>query len=191
MTDLTPRTALGATAARNETIGAYLIEENTELGLASVAIPAETIPPVLFGLTLPKPGHLTLEIDGKFAIWTAPNQWLFATDGDAHQDCAALVKSKIAMAYITEQTDAWVAFKVSSQTSGQINTLLERLVNLPETATDTGKATRTNIHHMSVFVLRPTSTQVTFLGPRTQAGSLWHVLETTLRQQRANSGALS
>lgn len=189
MTDLSPLTALGTPNACKETIGAYSILENTGLSLASIATPTKAKWPAPFKLVLPKPGCLSPEIDGKFAIWTAPNQWLLAAQDHDTQDFATQVSQELAAAYVTEQTDAWVSFDITSQKTAQLNTLLERLVNLPKSATHTGKATRTNIHHMNVFVLRPTTTNLTLLGSRSQAGSLWHTLKTTL-QQRENADML-
>ena len=54
--------------------------------------------------------------------------------------------------------------------------LRERLVNLPPATLAPGCATRTLMHHMSVFVIRRSDDCLTVMAMRSMAGSLWHAL---------------
>jgi len=59
-----------------------------------------------------------------------------------------------------------------------LGALLERLVNLPPRATAPGRSTRTLMHHLGVFIVRPAADRLIVLGMRSAAASLWHVLDT-------------
>lgn len=183
MTDLTPLTALGATAPRQLRLGGLSLEEWPDLALASVA--GAGLAP--FGLALPAPGCMVAD-GAHLAWWMAPGQWMIARPGAAETDFAADLAADLAgsrpPARITEQTDAFVALAL---TGAEVDAALERLVNLAPAARGPGRATRTGLHHMAVFVLRPEPGQVVFLGMRSAAESLWHVLEEVLHHLAARA----
>ncbi len=182
MTDLIPITALGTAAAETTRIGQYELHENTGLALASLSC-ADDVKP--FGLALPEPGKMTQDPHGRSAIWMGQGLWLIAAQDQAENDFAHSLGEELGpkvAAKITEQTDAWVAFDIKATSEGDIQAVLERLVNLPFSATGPGCAVRTLVHHLSVFILRPNLHQITFLGLRSYAESLHHVLEASLRK---------
>ncbi|SNS27957.1 sarcosine oxidase subunit gamma [Tropicimonas sediminicola] len=180
MTDLTPITALGDSVPRVHTAGGYTLRENADLALASLAVARGVAAPAPFGLGLPDAGGLAVGEGGRSAFWTAPDQWMIAAEGMAETDFAASLLAEVPGGRVTEQTDGWTAFEIASEDAAQIESLLERLVNLPAAATAPGRATRTGLEHMSVFVLRRTDSHVTIIGMRTLAASLWHALETAV-----------
>ncbi|WP_108258788.1 aminomethyltransferase family protein [Mangrovicoccus ximenensis] len=96
-------------------------------------------------------------------------------EGLADADFAGLVSAEAPGARITEQTDGFAAFEIAGP---GIAALLERLVNLPPAALAPGRAARTGLHHMTVFLVRRAEDRLAVIGMRSQAGSLWHALET-------------
>lgn len=175
MTDLKPICAFGDTKPRSKTLGGYTLCENTDRALACLSLHASSSRPEPFGLPLPGPGEMT-----SVAFWMAPGQWMLEKSGAAETDFAAALRSEIPQACITEQTDGFVCLDIQSATSGDSVALLERLINLPPEATYPGRAVRTAIEHMTVFVLRRSETQISVLAMRSVAGSLWHALETAM-----------
>lgn len=173
LTDLTPLTALGADAPRTLVAGGLTLREDDGLGLASLAMTGDAPGP--FGLVLPDPGGWSAGADGLGAFWMAPGQWMITGKGRAAGDFAADVLGAAPGARVTEQTDGWAAVEVTGDAAA-LGSLLERLVNLRPTATAPGCATRTGLHHMGVFVIRPDAERLVVMGMRSAAGSLWHVL---------------
>ena len=176
MTDLTPLTALGAADPRSVTVGALTLREDAALALASLAVSGDA--PAPFGIALPGPGGWADGAEGLGAFWMAPGQWMIAGAGRAARDFAAEVAAAAPGARVTDQTDAWAAVEIMGDARA-LARLLERLVNLPPRAVAPGRSTRTLIHHMGVFVIRPAADRLVVLGMRSAAGSLWHVLDTT------------
>ncbi|MBT8153664.1 sarcosine oxidase subunit gamma [Epibacterium ulvae] len=177
MTDLSSITALGAQSPWAEIAGALQMSEDTNLGLASLALPKEGAQPSPFDLILPDVGIATTNA-GYGAFWTGPNQWMIEGYGHGEPDFAAAVKAQAPDCYVTEQTDGWCAFDVRSQDDGALDALLQRLVNLDPAALQPGCVARTGLHHMSVFVIRRANDHITLLGMRSLAGSLRHALHT-------------
>ncbi|MEM6385204.1 MAG: sarcosine oxidase subunit gamma [Pseudomonadota bacterium] len=185
MPDLYAITALGKRTAYRAEIGPYALAEMTELALASVVLPPDTQAKPL-GLELPGPGGLTWGAGDGLAFWASPGQWMVGRQDAAGGDFAAMVAAAVPEARVTEQTDAWVAFKISANAAEAIENVLERLVNLPRPARGVGTATRTLMHHMSAFCVMRSETEVVFLGMRSQAQSLLHALEAVLHQRRVS-----
>ena len=185
-TTLTPLTALGADAPRTKVAGDLTLREDDRLALSSLAAPGAA--PAPFGIALPGPGGWSEGPDGLGAFWTAPGQWMIAGTGRADRDFAAEVAQAAPDARVTDQTDAWAAVEITGS-AGALARLLERLVNLPPRATAPGRSTRTLIHHMGVFVVRPAADRLVVLGMRSAAGSLWHALETAADRLAAKADA--
>ncbi|MGR3378867.1 sarcosine oxidase subunit gamma [Salipiger abyssi] len=176
MHDLAPLTALGAPAPRRISHGALTLSEDPGLALASLALRRGQREPSPFGLTLPGPGAWRAGT-GVAAFWTGPGQWMIEAPGRAEEDFTAALAAEAPGASVTEQTDGWAAFEIaSSQGAAPLLRLAEKLVNLPPAALAPGRATRTGLHHMSVFVLRRSEDRLSVLGMRSAAGSLWHAL---------------
>ncbi|MBU2937180.1 MULTISPECIES: sarcosine oxidase subunit gamma [Pacificibacter] len=181
MTDLTPITALGASAPRSQDFGAYTLRENSALALVSLAIARCATPPTPFGLTLPSAGCCTTHADYT-AFWTSPDQWMITAENLGETDFAATVQNEVPDARLTEQTDGWVAFDITAETDGQIGAVLSRVANLPLIDLTPGKAVRTGFDHMSIFLVRRSERHVTVIVMRTLAVTLWHALETILQR---------
>jgi heterotetrameric sarcosine oxidase gamma subunit len=185
VTDLKPITALGTEAPRSETFGALSITENADLALASLALRRGTAQPVPMGLALPGPGGWAAG-QGVAAFWAGPGLWMIEAAGRAEEDFARELKSAAPGCSVTEQTDGWVAFEViSSAGAAPILRLLEKLVNIDPAGFGPGRATRTGLEHMSVFVIRRAGDRLAVLGMRSEAGTLWHALETAAARQEA------
>lgn len=176
MTDLIPLTALGAVDARTARFGALTLAEDDSLGLASLTLRKGQTAPTPFGLTLPDAGAMTTS--GAFgAFWTGANQWMITGAGQGTSDFAALIRAEAPYASITEQTDGFAAIRIISAAGPDlIPALMAKLVNLPPAAYAPGHATRTGLEHMTVFVLRPSDTEITVIGMRSYAASLWHAI---------------
>lgn len=176
MTDLTPFSALGAPAVRKMQQGALTLMENDGLALASLALRRGTEPPAPMGLPLPEPGCWSAA-GGAEAFWTGPGQWMIAAEGLAVTDFAQVVKEQAPGCSVTEQTDGWVCFEVQSEAgTAPVHKLLEKLVNIDLAGFGPGKATRTVLDHMGVFVIRRADDRLAILGARSAAGSLWHAI---------------
>jgi heterotetrameric sarcosine oxidase gamma subunit len=174
--DLTPLSPFGLTSPRHVTHGPVSLSEVSGLALSSVALLQGAEPPQPFGLTLPEVGGLVQQ-GGALAFWTAPAQWMLACPDGATVAAAGCA--------VTDQTDGWVTLDLRAPDAAPLNRVLEKLVNLDLRAFTAGQARRTGLAHLSVFVLRMDPAFVRILGPRSAAGTLWHALETALRQNSA------
>ncbi|AHM05812.1 Sarcosine oxidase gamma subunit [Roseibacterium elongatum DSM 19469] len=180
MTDLTPITALGGTVARSEVFGALTLTEQPDLSLASLSLRKGQGVPTPFGLTLPDVGR-AVQMGDYGAFWTGRDQWMIEMAGA--QDLAALLKSEVPEASVTEQTDGFAAFDITS-TGGAapLDEIMRKLVNLDPLAFGPGCATRTTLEHIGVFLIRRAEDRLAVIGMRTYAGALWHALSTAARR---------
>ncbi|WP_425053039.1 sarcosine oxidase subunit gamma [Psychromarinibacter sp. S121] len=184
MTDLQPITALGGTTAKQASFGALTLTENDRLALASLALRRGADRPEPMGLVLPGPGEW-VEGVGVAAFWTGPDQWMIEgpIPEDLGEDFAAEVLRNAPGCSVTEQTDGWVAVEIASDTGdAPILALLERLVNLDPVTLRPGKASRTVLEHLGVFVIRRGEDRLAVIGMRSAAGSLWHALATAAQR---------
>ena len=182
MTDLTPITALGASAPADQQIGALRISENADVALASLALRRAADKPVPMGLALPGPGKWTRG-QGIAAFWTGPDQWMIEAEARAAEDFAAELVTHAPGCSVTEQTDAWTVFEiVSDHGDAPIRALMEKLVNIDAGSFGPGSATRTGLHHLSAFLIRRDEDRLAVMTMRSMAGDLWHVLEETAKR---------
>lgn len=173
MPDLQPLCALGAPTPKTTRFGPLTLTENADLALASLALRRGAGTP---SLPLPRPGEWT-QTDGIAVFWTGPDQWMVEGPGRAADDFAADIAVRAPGCSITEQTDGFVAFEITSDAGAEpIRSLLEKLVNVDAHRFTAGHATRTGFHHMSVFVIRRADDQLAVLGMRSAAGTIWHAL---------------
>ncbi len=183
MPDLLSACAPGAAAPRQARCGALALRENTALALASLTLRRDQDLPALSGLALPGPGGLAAG-DGMAAFWTGPGQWMIEGPDQAEGDFAARVRAAAPGASVTEQTDGFVTFEIVSDAgAAPVEALLSRLVNIDLAAFGPGRATRTGLEHMSVFVLRRAPDRAALMGMRSAATSLWHTLETAAKRR--------
>ena len=182
MTDLTPICALGAPRPQSRRFGALSLTEETDLGLASLALRRDAVAPDL-GLDLPGPGCRVQGPD-LAAFWTGPDQWMVEFPGGAARDVAAELAVRAPGCSVTEQTDGFVAFDIQGPALALV-ALLEKLVNVDPARFGPGSATRTGFHHMSIFVLRRAADRLAILGMRSAAGTIWHGLAEAVERQEA------
>lgn len=192
MTDLTPITALGANAPVMQSFGSLRISENSDLALASLALRRNAAMPAPMGLELPGPGQWTggqhaggqhAGGQGLAAFWTGPDQWMVEAETRAAEDFAGELAAHAPGCSVTEQTDAWTVFEiVSDDGDAPIRALMEKLVNIDTGNFGPGNATRTGLHHMSVFLLRRAENHLAIMTMRSMAGDLWHVLDETAKR---------
>ncbi|MDX1781831.1 MAG: sarcosine oxidase subunit gamma [Thalassovita sp.] len=189
MTDLMPITVLGNTAALAETFGALIIRENAGLALASLALRKGQAAPSPFGLALPGVGRAITK-DEYGAFWTGLDQWMIEAEGKAEADFAASLRAEAPGQSVTEQTDGWVAFDITSdQGAAPIEMLMRKLVNIDTRSFDAGSAARTLLGHLGVFVIRRSEDRLTVIGMRSVAGTIWHDLSVTARRLERQSVA--
>lgn len=181
MTDLAPLTALGTPLPQSARLGALTFREEPGQALASLALPAlaqrrGAAPPSPFGLRLPGPGGWTSG-GGIAALWTGPGQWLIEGPGQAEADFAAALAAQAPGCAVTDQTDGFVLFEITSEAGpAPILRLLEKLVNLDPACLGPGAAHRTGFDHQSILLIRRADDRLAVLGLRSAAGSLWHGL---------------
>ncbi|GEM_PF-762634 len=183
MTDLIPITALGTpggTQPQRARFGALHLAEDDSMGLASFSLRRGQGAPQ--AVALPGPGGFLggfAQGQGIGALWMAPDQWLILGTGQALGDFAAQVAVLLPGGCVTDQTDAWAGIEITSDAGpGPIEALMSKLVNIDLAGFGPGRATRTGLEHMSVFVLRRSESQIAVLGMRSAAASLWHALTT-------------
>lgn len=181
MTDLKPITALGSTMPAEQRFGPLRLAENADLALASLALRRDVACPAPMGLELPSPGKWVAG-HGVAAFWTGPDQWMIEAEGRATEDFAANLAAHAAGCSITEQTDGWTVFEIESDSGdAPVRAMMEKLVNLDAAAFGPGSATRTGLHHMSVFLIRRAENKLAIMTMRSTANELWHVLEETAK----------
>ncbi|MDO5630793.1 MAG: sarcosine oxidase subunit gamma [Paracoccus sp. (in: a-proteobacteria)] len=178
MTDLPPFSALGDTTPRQAICGPLTICENSGLGLASLALRRGMARPSPFGLTLPAVGRYVTGAKVA-AFWTGPDQWMIEGPDRAETDFARDVAAQTPGCSVTEQTDGFAAIEI---TGPAIPALMERLVNLDPLHFGPDSATRTGLHHQSVFVIRRAEDHLAIIGMRSAMGSLWHAVTQAARR---------
>jgi heterotetrameric sarcosine oxidase gamma subunit len=182
VTDLTPICALGAAKPQSRSIGALSLTENSDLGLASLALRRGTARPDI-GLILPGPGGWA-QGGGIAAFWTGPEQWMVEFPGRAGEDVAARLAGPGLS--VTEQTGGFAAFEIAAPEPALLE-LAERLVNVDPDRLTPGRATRTVFHHLGVFVIRRAADRLAVLGMRSAAGSIWQGLLDAAELQEARA----
>lgn len=174
MTNLIPTYALGDTPQTAQ-FGGLTLRENPQIGLAALALRRGSAQPAPFGLRLPGPGGF-IEQNKFAAFWTGPDQWMVAGAKKAEEDFAAQLRAQAPACSITEQTDAWVGIDIRSDQPSDLHRVLEKTINTDLASFVPGSALRTGLEHLSVYVLYRSDTEISVLGMRSAAGSLWYAL---------------
>jgi sarcosine oxidase, subunit gamma len=173
-------TALGHDAPKSVMIGDYRITERFDIALASVASRRGREKDVA---KIAKAAKLALAAPAQSSVgktfstfWLSSEQWMIEADFASHGNIEAELKSLFAeAASITEQTDAWVRFDVSSL---NLLPLCERLCNVDLANAAEGFASRTVIEHIGCYLIKRSVGEITLYGPRSSAQSLLHIIET-------------
>ena len=130
------------------------------------------------GLTLPDVGKHTGNAETG-AFWIGRDQWMIEAPGRGDSDFAADLRAQAPKASVTDQTDGFVAFEITSANGApEIEALMAKLVNIDPDMLKPGGVTRTGLDHMSVFLIRRAGNALCVIGMRTLAGSLWHAIAT-------------
>lgn len=183
MHDLAPLTALGASAARTDTIGPVTITESPDWALASVAArlgqesACQSALESLLGTPAPS---IAAHASGVAlsAFWIGPHLWMVEAPFTSHPDLADRIKPIcLEKASVTDQTGAWVRFELSGE---DLPRLMERLCNLDIGTMRAGQARRSVIEHLGCYVIRHVDS-ITIYGPRSSAQSLHHALVTAAK----------
>lgn len=190
MSDLAALTALGGTAPKVETIGAVTLTEMPDVALASLAArlggkaAMADAAMAYLGASLPGPGTAAIgaTVGNPFTVWwSGVEQWMVEAPYASHELLADHLKAAVGAAgSVTEQSDGWVRFDLSTSGAGPgIPAILERLCPVDAHAMTAGATTRTVVEHLGCFILcREAGHLFSIYGPRASAGSLHHALVT-------------
>lgn len=168
------------------TIGGTDLTEVTDLAIVSIAVPLggeaafDAALDKVFGIERPAPGQSVLAADGQSRFfWTSPDQ-LFLLTVEMSPWAADDVRKKLGdTAYVTLQSDNWVALRLSG---GKARDALERIcpLDLHSTAFAEGQVSRTLMEHMGAFILREAPDSFLLLSASSSAQSFLHAVETSL-----------
>ena len=168
------------------------LHELTEIELVHVAVPRghlsrlnehleETI-----GLSWPEPGRFSATETAAsdpggpqpLIMWLAPDQCMMMAP-QRHSHLARFIDSLDGIGYATDQTDNWVAFRLSGIPAVPG---LERIcpLDLHESAMPTGTAARTVMEHLAVIILRVSADGFLLLSPSSSARSFHHAVATSM-----------
>lgn len=155
------------------------LHERTDLMLTSMAVPqggeaafAAALKSAT-GLDLPTP-RVASQRDNLILIATTPDQFLLISpDGDAPAEALA------GAAYVTDQSDVWVALEISGTGARRA---LERIcpIDLDESVFQTGAFARTVMEHLGAFILRRDADAFLLLSASSSARSFLHTVETSI-----------
>ena len=206
---LTPVSALGG---HDAVVGAVRVRERANLGIVSLAVPlggADAFDAALrdgYGVERPPVGRSARARDVRagdgragdrraedvrVAALQADQFWLVSADADT-----ALANARARMgdaAYLTDQSDAWVALRLDgaggdgardgsgdADAGEAVRAALRRMCPLDLDALPDGAATRTVMEHLGVVLLRE-GDGYTLLSARSSAPSLLHAVELSAR----------
>lgn len=164
--------------------GATSLTEITDISLLSIAQPLDGRAGLTkainatWGLALPDPGHSALSKDSKTTVLCLGADTFFAIieGNDTARAAAQMLGS---FAYTTDQSDNWVALRLSGELA---HAALERIcpIDLHPTVFPTGAFARTSMEHLGVIILRESENIFLLLSASSSAGSFLHAIETSL-----------
>jgi sarcosine oxidase subunit gamma len=158
-----------------------LVDDCALVSVSTDAMRTAGVIELLTSMGYPLPGiEQNIGSAGQGAFWMGPHQWMLWHDYRSDPDWAAEIDLQ-GLAATTEQTDAWARFDLSG--SGLLG-VMERLCNLDSARIQTGLATRTQIHHMGVFVVVVDAVAQIYV-PRSMADSLVHAVAGAIRANLA------
>ena len=161
------------------------IVERSELSVVSLAVPTggegaltESLKEN-FGLAPPE-APLSNTHDGHRLIRTAPDQMLLIFPGEAPA-ADRVIRAKLGdLAYLTDQTDAWVILEVHGPET--LNALARIcMIDLDATAFPVNSAARTMMEHLGVLIIRLDVDSFLLMSAASSAESFLHAVETSYR----------
>jgi len=165
-------------------IGQIEIEEETGFALVNVAVArggehvfADTVS-TAYGITPPAPLYTVSAPNGAHFIWIAPSTYMVRYRSSDPRPELKIAKALGDAAYVTDQSDAWVAVRLRGPT---VCAALERgcMLDLHPVNFAVGMAQRTQIEHMNVIVTRETEERFLCLSASSSAQSLLLALEVS------------
>lgn len=167
--------------------GANRLEEVSDLSIVSIACPRggrkalESAVSKAWSLQLPSPGRAeSAGADDPVLMSAAPDQY-FALLPAGEDPLLARVQSALGdAAYCTDQSDNWVALRMSGPLA---SAALERIcpVDTDPSAFPPGSATRTVLEHIGSIVFCEEEGRFLLLAPSSFAGSFLHAVETSIK----------
>ena len=168
------------------------LHELTGIELVHISVPRGQLPRLnehleeTIGLFWPEPGRFsapetaTADPGGTpvMLMWLAPDQcMLLAPRRDSR--LARFIGSLDGTGYATDQTDNWVALRLSGDLAVPG---LERIcpLDLHEAAMPIGAAARTVMEHLAVIILRDSADGFLLLSPSSSARSFHHAVTTSM-----------
>ena len=183
MHSLNPISPLGNTELISKEVGPYTISEVNAYALASYSLrkgsekdPKEKLEQFI-GSSLPDVMNSNF---GKISsFWIGPSQWLIEAPIEIHEDLASeLSEVSVGKASVTEQTDAWCRFDLKGS---ELATPLSLLCNADVPSFKGGEVTRCQMDHLGCFLICRDIKNITILGPRSAAESLYHAIVTAFK----------
>ena len=178
MHSLNPISPLGNMELENMEVGPYTISEVTDYALASCSLrkgnenDAKKKLEQFTGSSLPDVMNSSFGEISSF--WIGPSQWLIEAPIEIHEDFASeLSEISMGKASITEQTDAWCRFDLKGS---ELAKPLSLLCNVDVPSFKGGEVTRCQMDHLGCFLICRDLKNITILGPRSAAESLYHAI---------------
>ena len=174
-------------AGYHEVFGSVTLSAPKDLAVVNMAIPLGKDTAAMkavksgYGVDLPAPGKsIVSEKASARLVRLAPDQAfvIFAhPTPDAEEAVAKRTKSAF---YLTDQTDVWTGLEISA--AGAL-AALERIcpIDLHPLSFAIDDAARTVMEHLGVLIIRTGEDQYLLLSASSSAGSLLHMLETSIK----------
>ena len=181
--NLNPMSPLGNRELISKEVGPYTISEVTAYSLASYSLrkgsenDAKKKLEQFIGSSLPD--VMNSNFGDISSFWIGPSQWLIEAPIEIHEDLAReLSEVSVGKASITEQTDAWCRFDLKGS---ELAKPLSLLCNVDVPSFKGGEVTRCQMDHLGCFLICRDIKNITILGPRSAAESLYHAIITALK----------
>ncbi len=179
---LTPMPFLGG---HDRQIAGTRLAEVTDRALVSIAVPlggeaalAEALRAV-FGAEPPAVGHVAQSADGEARFLGLARDQIFALLPARGPLAAPDLAARLGpVAYLTDQTDAWVMLRLEGPLA---RAALERTCMLDLEALPPGRVARTVMEHLGTIVVREGPERFLLMSASSSARSFLHCIETSLR----------
>jgi heterotetrameric sarcosine oxidase gamma subunit len=173
----------------DRSVGTTRLSEVADLAIVSIAAPlggADALAAALaqaFGAAWPAPGRTVEAPEGLRLLGLANDQAFALLPRRAGLAAPAIAAALDGAAYCTEQTDGWVALRLSGPLA---LAALERtcMLDLDPDRFPPGAIARTLMEHLGVILLREGPDAFLLLSASSSARSFLHVLETSIANVR-------